>query len=161
MTSWRYMCLLEPYSMSQNCHSRHQLRNTKTVVCTSNDNAVNAISISWSTCGTIPFYSSRNCSCINALWGHKLNKCNFNNIFLFHLMILCQPNLNPCICHVVYIILKANMLLSALLACDWMFSSVWSKSRISSPYSTFRCSVMTACCCYKKKKIKPTGNWCI
>ena len=78
-----YMCLLEPYSISQNCHSRHRLRNTKTVVCTSNDNAVNAISISWSTCSTIPFYSSCNCSCINALWGHKLNKCNFNNIFFF------------------------------------------------------------------------------
>ena len=49
------------------------------------------------------------------------------------------------------IILKAKILWSALLACDWISSFGWSSSPISSPYNTFTCSVISACCCYKKK----------
>ena len=51
----------------------------------------------------------------------------------------------------VYIILKANILLSALLAWHWISWLVWSNKPISSPYNTLICSANTVCCSCKEK----------
>ena len=59
----------------------------------------------------------------------------------------------------VYIILKANILLSALLAWHWISWLVWSNKPISSPYNTLICSVNAVCCSCKKKKINKNARW--
>lgn len=95
----------------------------KTVhVSLSNDNAINAIHFHEPNCivvnlCTIPLCASCNCSCIKAIRCHKLNKCNFIHIFLFFSHYFMPAKFRH-LYHVEYIILKANILLSALLACD-------------------------------------------
>ena len=59
----------------------------------------------------------------------------------------------------VYIILKANILLSALLAWHWISWLVWSNKPISSPYNTLICSVNAVCCSCKKKKKNKNARW--
>lgn len=60
----------------------------------------------------------------------------------------------------VYIILKANILLSALLAWHWISWLVWSNKPISSPYNTLICSANTVCCsCKEKRSNNKNARW--
>ena len=60
----------------------------------------------------------------------------------------------------VYIILKANILLSTLLAWHWISWLVWSNKPISSPYNTLICSANTVCCsCKEKRSNNKNARW--